>query len=277
MDREEIRMHWTQWASAYGASLRATTRTWTAKALELDALSRQFRKLLKDNADARILEVGCGNGVNCVHLAKSFDRAHFVGVDFIQEMVAAAVDNARDGGVSDRTRFFAGDILQLSAIRELDSAYDIVFTDRCLINLNTIELQKEGITSLAGKLRPGGHLVMIENSKSTHAAQNLCREMLGLPRRPVAEFNLFFDEQQIRDHIAAIGLSIIGVEDFSSLHDLALYVLAPATNGGQIDYDHPLVQAATKLSLEMSSKAASAFGAFGQNRMFICHRKPETP
>lgn len=273
MDHESIRAHWTNWASSYGANLRATTKSWTAKALELDALSRRFQSILKDKPEARVLEVGCGNGVNCVHLAKAFARARFDGVDFIDGMIAAAIDNARGGNVGDRTRFFVGDILKLPTIRDLNDAYDVVFTDRCLINLNTVELQKEGISVLAQKLPPGGYLVMIENSTNTHSAQNRCREMLGLAPRTPAEFNLFFDEDRILAHIAAIGLDLVDVEDFSSLHDLALYVLAPATNDGKLDYEHPLVHAASKLSLEMSGSAASAFGAFGQNRMFVCRRR----
>jgi ubiquinone/menaquinone biosynthesis C-methylase UbiE len=273
MDREAIRTHWENWASSYGAGLRATTKTWTAKALELDALSRRFRNLLRDIPAANILEAGCGNGVNCVHLAKIFGQAHFDGVDFVDEMIAGASANARSGNVADRARFFVGDALKLSAIDALRDAYDVVFTDRCLINLNTIELQKDGISALARKLRPGGHLVMIENSKTSNDEQNRCREMLGLPPRTPAEFNLFFDEQKIRNHIEAIGLDLVDVEDFSSLHDLALYVLAPAINNGKLDYEHPLVHAATKLSLETSGRATSAFGSFGQNRMFICQRR----
>lgn len=270
MDSDAIRKHWANWASTYGADLRATTKTWTAKTLELHALSRQFQKLFDCAVEARILEVGCGNGVNCVHLAKEFSRAHFDGVDFIREMVVAATANARD--VADRTRFFVGNILELSAIPDLHEEYDIIFTDRCLINLNTIELQKKGISALVTKLRPGGYLVMIENSQTTYAEQNSCREMLGLPPRAPADFNLFIDEGEIRDHIAAIGLALVEVEDFSSLHDLALYVLGPAINGGEVDYSHPLVHAATKLSIAMSAHTASAFGAFGQNRMFVCRR-----
>jgi SAM-dependent methyltransferase len=208
--------------------------------------------------------------VNCVQLAREFPLASFDGVDFIDEMIVSAVANARD--IADRARFFVGDVLELSEIVELREEYDIVFTDRCLINLNTIERQKAGISSLSKKLKPGGHLVMIENSLTTYGEQNRCREMLGLPPRKPADFNLFFDEKEIYDHIAAIGLALVEVEDFSSLHDLALYVLAPAINGGELDYNHPLVHAATKVSMEMSDRAPSVFGAFGQNRMFVCRR-----
>ena len=114
---------------------------------------------------------------------------------------------------------------------------------------------------------------MIENSFATYQEQNHCRELLGLKPRTPAAFNLFFDESRIRPHIAAIGLNLVDVEDFISLHDLVLYALVPAINGGEVDYEHPLVHAATVLSKEMSGTKPGAFGTFGQNRLYVC-RKP---
>jgi SAM-dependent methyltransferase len=272
MDSEDIRQHWTNWAATYGTGLRATTKSWTAKALEIDALSRRLGQLVAAPAKARVLEVGCGNGVNCVELAQQFSEAHFDGVDYIAEMVAAATENARNRNVADRIQFFVGDILQLDRVAGLESEYDIVFTDRCLINLNTIELQKEGISSLAAKVKVGGHLLMIENSTTSHGEQNRCRGFLDLPPRKPADFNLFLDEAEIHRHLKMIGIELIDVEDFSSLHDLMLYVLVPAINGGAVEYDHPLVEAATLLSKELSATQPSRFGAFGQNRLFVCRK-----
>jgi SAM-dependent methyltransferase len=272
MDSHEIHQHWTNWATTYGASLRATAKTWTAKALELDALSRRLHSVLGDSAGARVLEMGCGNGVNCVELAKQFPRIRFDGVDFIAEMVTAALENSRNRGVQDQVRFFVGDAAGVGGVVGLETAYDVVFTDRCLINLNTVALQKQAISALASKVRLGGYLLMIENSMTSYSEQNRCRSVIGLtPRTPVA-YNLFFDEAEIRPHIAAIGLELIDVEDFSSLHDLILYVLVPAINGDVVDYDHPLVQVATTLSKELSASTTGTFGSFGQNRMFVCQR-----
>ncbi|HXP31156.1 MAG TPA: class I SAM-dependent methyltransferase [Stellaceae bacterium] len=270
MESRRIHEHWSNWAATYGTGLRATTKTRTAKALEIDALCRRLNSLLGDKTEARALEVGCGNGINCVALAKALPNMRFDGVDYVPDMVAAARENGRAGGVEARLRFFVGDALHLDEIAGLGSAYDLVFTDRCLVNLNTVEQQKLGITALAAKLRRGGHLLMIENSLTTYGKQNRLRELLGLPPRQPADFNLFFDETEIRPHIRATGLELIDVEDFLSLHDLMLYVLVPAINGGAVDYEHPLVQAAAKLNQEMSATEPGGFGAFGQNRLFVC-------
>ena len=46
-----------------------------------------------------------------------------------------------------------------------------------------------------------------------------------------------------------------------------------AVNDGNVDDDHPLVQAAITLSKKLAPNMANGIGSFGQNRMFAC-RKP---
>ena len=271
---DDVRKHWTESAVEHGTALQATTRTWTAKMLEIDALSRRFGSVL-GGADATgfVLEMGCGNGVNCLELARSFPNLAFDGVDYVPEMITGAEENRATSAAADRVRFFVGDAVGVGAIDALRATYDIVFTDRCLINLQTVELQKQAISALAAKVRPGGHLLMIENSMRTYGRQNHYRELLGLAPRTPAEFNVFFDEEEIVAHIDSGDLELEDVEDFISLHDLALYVLVPAINGGEVDYGHPLVEAAALLNKAVSAETPSAFGSAGQNRLFTCRKR----
>ena len=271
MNHDEIKAHWQDWAKTHGTSLRATTKTMTAKRMELDALERAFRRVVDDGRDgASVLEIGCGNGQNCLHLAETFPALRFLGIDYVGEMVASAQElKARSGLGDDRLRFMQGDVLKLDGLGE---AFDIVFTDRCLINLNTDELQMQALSSLCNLLKPAGHLIMIENSATTFGLQNQAREIVGLPARKAAEFNHFFDEAVILPHLEAQGMAIELVEDFISLHDLVLYVLVPLINEGQVDYEHPLVEAATKLNIALGGGMGESFGPFGQNRLFICRR-----
>jgi len=95
MDASQIHDHWTDWATRYGTDLRATTKSPTAKVLELDALSRHLRAILAGRKSANVLEVGCGNGINCLALAQALPQARFDGVDYVREMVAAAVQSAQ--------------------------------------------------------------------------------------------------------------------------------------------------------------------------------------
>jgi SAM-dependent methyltransferase len=271
MDRADIRDHWKSWAQAHGTHFKATTRGRTAKLLELDALRRRLELLFGDNPFSA-LEVGCGNGINCIEMARAFAGANLDGVDYVPEMVDAAQESARSAAVQDRTRFFVGDVTRLRDLAELHGTYDAVITDRCLINLNTAELQGRAIGDLAQKLARGGTLLMIENSLYTYGRQNAAREAVGLEPRTPAEFNRFFSEEEMAAHIAEASLKLVEIEDFSSLHDLVLYALVPSINGGEVDYEHPLVAAAAEISSGFSAGERSAFGAFGQNRLYVCRK-----
>ena len=271
MDRSQIRDHWTSWAQAHGTHFKATTRGRTAKILELDAFARRLTALF-GNRGFSALEVGCGNGINCIELAKQFASATFDGVDFIPEMIDAAREAAATANIERRTRFEVGDVSRLDEVPGLRAAYDVILTDRCLINLNTAELQRQAILDLAERVAAGGYLLMIENSLDTHGRQNSAREALGLEARTPAQFNRFFTEDEMRSHVAAAGLVLVETEDFSSLHDLVLYALVPATNGGTIDYDHPAVAAAAEISTQFAAREKNAFGSFGQNRLYVCRK-----
>ena len=154
----------------------------------------------------------------------------------------------------------------------LDESYDIVFTDRAIINLNTDERQLQAIGDLAARVAAGGLLLLLENFAETYEQQNNCRELLGLQPRVPAEFNRFLSGERVKSYLGGLDFELTAIDDFGSLHDLLLYVLLPAVNQGQIDYDHPIVAAATKLCLGLGSVEADLFGRFGQNRLMVFQR-----
>lgn len=239
----------------------------------MDALQRRLRALsATSDHPLQVLEVGCGNGINCLELARSFPEFTFHGVDYVPEMVAAAEENRLRSPVPSLLRFLVGNAVEVDHVEGLLDQYDIVFTDRCLINLSTTALQIRAIQAMSAKTRPGGHLLMIENSSLTYATQNSYRADVGLPPRTPAVYNLFLDEDAILPNLEQLGLNLVDTEDFITLHDLVLYVLVPAINGGEVDYGHPLVEMATRLSIAASAKRPSAFGSAGQNRLYCCRK-----
>jgi SAM-dependent methyltransferase len=270
MELDDIKQHWRKWAEA-GVDLRATTKTATIKRLEIAALARAIRRAALEDRPCAILEGGCGNGQNCVALAKQFPQFTFDGFDYVETMVQSAQHLAEMSGCQDRTRFVVGDLLNILAC-DLRYRYDVVFTVRAIINLNTEERQLEAITSLASHVSSGGLLLLLENFRETYDRQNQCRELLGLPRRKPAEFNRFLYGTQVEAHMHGIGFKQMVVDDFGSLHDLLLYVLLPAVNAGEIDYDHRLVAAAADLCERLGSVEKDLFGSFGQNRLYVFQR-----
>jgi SAM-dependent methyltransferase len=263
----EVKRHWERLAQEHGTALDATTKTQTIKRLEIAALARAFRAAGLDAGT--VLEVGCGNGRNCLELAAKFPQARFTGIDYVPQMVdnaRAAAAEAKAPGVT----FEVGNALELERHPLLEDAYDVVFTDRCLINLATIDEQLAGLRQLAAKVRLGGHLVVLENTVQAFERQNDLREAGGLPRRTPPEHNLFIDEGPFLE-LAGELLERVDVDEFAALHDLLLYVLVPMMNGGTVNYGAPVVEAATTLLLARPELLRGA-GA-GQNRLFLFRRR----
>lgn len=251
----KVRDFWERQAKAYGTDGHATTWAASIKRLEIDALRRAIERVGLSSS-ASILEVGCGNGQNIAALSEFFPRYSWTGVDYVPAMVSAAEKNAP------KATFLCGDVLHLDRVPSLRDRYDVVFTDRLLINLSSVDQQKSAIDNLAGR---GEALILIENSRQTKDAQNDLREIMGLPRRRDAEFNLFLDDEQIVPHLRR-RFETVEIEDFGSLHDILLYVLLPAALGDTGHYDYPLMEAVA----DLCSKHPIPAGSFGQNRLYLC-------
>ena len=83
--------------------------------MELDSLSRAFADIERTNgSELSILEIGCGNGQNCLSLLEVYPRASFTGIDFIEEMIEAANSVKAEKRIPDeRLVFQVGDVLEV--------------------------------------------------------------------------------------------------------------------------------------------------------------------
>lgn len=270
MKAGEIKTHWDGLSKQYAKGLKSTTKTATIKKLEINAFAECIDKLKAQNISVdNVLEIGCGNGHNVFGLSKLFPECNITGVDYSVGMIENANLLKSEGNFSN-TSFLTGDILNLDQNLELNKEFDVVFTDRCIINLNTIELQLEGLKNLSSKVKKGGYLMIIENITKTYNNQNNCREAIGLKKRTPDSYNLFIDEDEFLGFADnELNLSLLNIYDFASLHDLMLYVLLPKINNNKTNYDHPLMDAVTELLLNIEGGLENSFGSFGQNRLFL--------
>jgi len=268
MNLDEIKKHWYEWAESYGTSIRATEKSNTRKSLEVDALVRSIKSAgFSEDARFSVLEAGSGTGHNCLELAQQFPNAQIIGFDYVPAMVKNANSLKEHLGLAN-IQYFEIDLLNLD-VQLLPSAnFDIVFTNRCLINLNSHDLQNKAAVSLSTLVAGRGSLILGENPQHKFDLQNQMRLKLGLGERTPPEFNLLIDENSLVQALESNSFTLTELDDFSSLHDTLLYVLIPALNGGVIDYDHPILDIASELSIKMMSDHPNAFGMFGQNRMY---------
>ena len=269
MDLEKIKKHWDGLSEVYAKDLKSTTKTPTIKKLEIAAIAQSIKTLQNTNEISNVLEVGCGNGYNLIGLTKQLPDINFTGIDYSEGMIKNA-DKIKADFQLDKIKYYEGNILKLDENKNLEDQYDLIFTNRCIINLNTLELQFEALSNLKKKVRKNGYIVLVENSTKTHGNQNDCRQALGLERRVADGYNLFIDEEKFLDYAKGdLNLELVDTVDFGSLHDMMLYVLIPKINGGKTDYAHPLMDAVTELLLNIDPSKMGSFGDFGQNRLYL--------
>ena len=269
MEMDQIRDHWDSLAKKYGLDLKSTTKTPTIKKLEINALARAISNT-KDAAQTKsILEVGCGNGHNIFALSRLFPDYYFHGLDYSEEMITLAHRIKRESP-SRNVKFDVANVLNLTNNNALEKEYNLVFTDRLLINLNSWKLQQQGLTQLLSRVKKGGYLLIIENFMHAYENQNYLRELIGLRARTPDPYNKFIDEAKLESFACdELNLKLLQVENFGSMHDLILYVLLPHINNSEIIYDHPLMESVTSLLEKLPEEFVNVFGDFGQNKLYL--------
>lgn len=75
-----------------------------------------------------------------------------------------------------------------------DKDYDIIVSQRFLINITEWNLQKNALLNLMAMLKPGGKLLMLEGSIQGTDSLNEFRKAWGLDPIPIKWHNLFFDD-----------------------------------------------------------------------------------
>ena len=207
-EAESIREYWNEQGNKYLASLEATSPDPLAKELELDAL----KNVLDKSKDT--LEAGCGNGYNLFSLSNSLN-GKLVGFDYSDSLIKAA-NRSLSANISLQKRL---NFHNASIIDNIDflGNFQQIFTDRCLINLTSLDHQILALNNLSSILDVGGSLVLIESTQQGQAALNSMRMSVGLPDIPTRWHNLFIDENKFFQNIPS-DLKHIKTENFSSLY-----------------------------------------------------------
>lgn len=246
--REGIKEYWEQRARENADSPQATTDDVYLRKLEISTLVDTIKKLsLPENSS--VLDVGCGDGYTTLHVAQELSGLSFLGVDYSENMIKSARQRlAAEAGMTERVSFKVGDATRLEEACGSDT-FDIVTTDRCLINLPSLEAQQQAIAQIAERTKPGGFYIAIENFIEGQNSMNAMRHAVGLPDIPIRWHNLFFSEA---DFVGAADpfFTEINFKDFSSSYYFATRVIYSAMcqmRGEKPDYQHEIHQLAVKL------------------------------
>jgi ubiquinone/menaquinone biosynthesis C-methylase UbiE len=229
----------------------AGTRDIIAKQLEIEAISRYVTDGM------RILEAGCGNGVTALELARRH-TASIVGFDYAPEMIEEAKKLSTGQQLRGNVQFHTGDIRDL----EQSGGFDMVFTERVLINLDSWEKQRNAIQSLTNLLVVGGIYVMCENSSDGLESINVLRQQVNLPPVIAPWHNRYLRDEELKA-IDLPNVVLEHVEYYSSTY----YFLSRVVNAWlagcenrEPQYEAPVNELALALP---------PMGTLGQGRIWV--------
>ena len=195
------------WNSRAGLGQWAGTRDVIAKQIELAAIAGYVRDGM------RILEVGCGNGITAIELARRRNVA-ILAIDYAAEMINAAKALRGDQQLTGSVRFQVGDVQSLAGFGE---KFDLIYTERVLINLPDWPAQKKAIGDIAELLTEGGIYVMCENSQDGLDDLNALRARVDLPAIVAPWHNRYLHDRELEE-INVPGLSLVAIDYFSSTY-----------------------------------------------------------
>ena len=186
-----IREHYRAQAEKDRDSSLSTIGERVVREKEVELIKNFLSLVLEESSSdhPRILDAGCGNGYTLSQLIGCFPSWCFHGLEFTEELLSVAQDRNLKGCMLDQ-----GDI-RLTEYQ--DSFFDIVYTERCLINILDWEQQKQAMKEIARILKHSGYYLMIECFTDGLENNNKARREMGLSEIEPAYHNLYFDKERL--------------------------------------------------------------------------------
>jgi ubiquinone/menaquinone biosynthesis C-methylase UbiE len=231
---EIIQSHYKKMAEKHKDSSTSTMEDVIIRQKELESIYTFFN--LKDVRDIsnEVLEIGCGNGYTLEQLATKYPETTFHGLDFSHDLLAIANKRELKNG-----SFSQGDVRKLAF---KDNSVDIIYSERCLINLLTWEDQQKGLSEIHRVLKKGGFYLMLESFTDGFDNLNKARNELGLDNIPVAHHNLYFNKEHFTEFLQPLFSILSGTDlgsdstallpNFLSSHYFSARVLHPLLTKG---------------------------------------------
>jgi len=262
--RDEIKNYWEERARQYLDNPAATTDDVYLRELEISTIIQTLNEI--GFSKGSFLDVGCGDGYSILKVAEAFENLSFLAIDYSENMIRLAQKRLESrSDLKSRVQFMVGDVMELEQICP-HPLYDVVLSDRCLINLGSFENQSRAIAQIANHTITGGYYIAVENFIEGHENMNAARRQMGLPEIPVRWHNLYFEEKGFVQCVEPF-FQDISLKEFSSSYYFATRVIYSAMcrmKGETPDYNHEIHQLAVRLPW---------VGKFGPIRMAVMRRK----
>ncbi|AGB01514.1 class I SAM-dependent methyltransferase [Methanoregula formicica] len=155
-------------------------------------LDKNLRKLETDfvlshlSSNDELADLGCGGGESTIHYAKKVKSC--LALEHSNQLRSIAKKRFKSEKLKNIS-LVDGDILDLSAY---SGKFNVVVTQRVLINFLSWDEQKQIIDNIWSTLRPGGRYIMVENTFEGFEELNAVRRGVNLPNIPLHDWHNYF-------------------------------------------------------------------------------------
>jgi ubiquinone/menaquinone biosynthesis C-methylase UbiE len=235
-----ILSHYRGEVEAHGLEASSTMKDDVTRNREIEAIRASLQLTMSTKYVRDVLEIGCGNGYLLQLLRQQFPAITLTAVEYTPEMV----DLARSRDVANCS-VIQGDVRSLGA---LDASFDVVVSERCIINVMSQDDQAQALREVARVLRPGGHFICVEAFMDGLGDLNSARDELGLPPNVQPHHNLWFDKKWFLEtiepmfHVLNHDGSELPTPNFLSSHYFISRVLYPSVTKREVLYNTHLVK-----------------------------------
>jgi len=238
MNLKKTYTHYENEAKNKSFSSKSTMQDQFIRQLEIGKISQLLKEVLENNSE-KIIEIGCGNGHTIQKLSKKI-KAEFVGIDVNKEMIKIAKKNSK------KNTFMVDDIINTKIPK---NSFDVVFTERCLINLADWKTQKKALKNIFSILRSKGKFIMLEAFDDGLIDLNKARKSLGLDKINPAWHNYYFNKKKLENYVKPIfqdyfsNSSKIKFDNFLSSYYFGSRVLYPSLiqNKTKLTYNNKFI------------------------------------
>lgn len=262
----KIKEHYIEEAKVLGDSKQSTMRDVNIRDKEVEKIIECLRTLKGSFDNPKILEIGCGNGYTAEQIVNLLNVNSLTCIDFCEDLIEIAKKRDLKNVV-----FKNGDVLNLDFG---NNSFDIVFCERCLINMDSWEKQQKALNEIWRVLKGDGVFIMIECFTDGLNNLNEAREAVGLDAIPQPFHNLFFDKEKFlefingkfkRTCVDSQNLALQFSENFLSSYYFGSRALYPALVAGKKEllYNNKFVE---------FFKYLPPYGNYGSIQLFILRK-----
>ena len=167
------------WNSRASLGIAAGSNDINLKKIEIEAIFEEVRN------SKLILDAGCGNATSAITMLRKNKLLNIFAFDYSPQMINEARKCSSSSDLNDRLYLFEGEIQNpsptiLEKLGDSFSGFDCVYTQRALINLDSVEQQQASVSELWKLVAVGGKLILCEAFVDGLKEINNYRKSVGL-------------------------------------------------------------------------------------------------